>query len=249
MKKLFVAFIIFSISIPAFSNGGNDPKPSPKPMEIRKRKARPDIPGILLVEFGWSGLNSAPSTIDIANFGSRTVNFYYLYDIPIAKSKFSFLPGIGLGLDRYKFDDDITLANDIDGTGNDIISVTPLTGLDVQKTLLVTNYIDIPLEFRFYTNPQDKRSSFKVGVGGKIGMRFSSHTKIKFEDDGENVKLKSKDSFGLNRFRYGLTGRIGFSGINFFYYQTLSDLFESGEGPEGTDTTTNFTVGISITGF
>lgn len=249
MKKLFIAFIIFSISTPVFSNGGTDPKGRLKPMEIRKRQARPDIPGIFLIEFGWSGLSSAPNEIDIANIGSRTVNFYYMYDFPIANSKFSFRPGIGLGLDRYKFEDDVTLANDIDVAGEDIIVVSPLTGFDVSKTQLITNYIDIPLEFRFYTNPQDRKRSFRLGVGGKVGLRFSSLTKIKFEDDGENVKLKSKDSFGLNRFRYGVTGRVGFAGVNFFYYQSLSELFESGEGPAGTDNTTNFTVGISITGF
>lgn len=249
MKKLFVAVIIFCISFSSYANDENNPPNSPKPMEIRKRKARPDIPGNLLVELGWNALSGAPSDLDIASLGSRTINFYYMYDIPIGKSKFSFMPGIGVGLDRYKFDDDITLLSGQDADGNDIIAVTALPNeFDVKKSQLITNYIDIPIEFRFYTNPQDRKGSFKLGIGGKVGMRFTSQTKLKYEFDGENIKSKNKESFGLNRFRYGVVGRIGVGGINFFYYQSLSELFESGEGPLQTDAN-NITVGISITGF
>lgn len=222
-------------------------------MEIRKRKARPDIPGLLLIELGWNVLSGSPDELDVATFGSRTINFYYLYDMPIGNSRFSFMPGIGVGLDRYKFDNDVTLASGQDADGNDIVSVVQLsdalpTGADIQKTQLISNYIDIPIEFRYYTNPNDRKGSFKIGIGGKVGMRFTSQTKLKYELDSENIKTKQKESFGLNRFRYGVTGRVGIGGFNLFYYQSLSELFESGEGPLQTDAN-NITVGISITGF
>jgi len=249
MKKLFVSVIIFSIAFSSFANEGTNPKNGLKPMEIRKRKARPDIPGLLLIELGWNVLSGAPDELDIAPIGSRTINFYYMYDMPIGNSRFSFIPGIGVGLDRYKFDDDVTLVSTQDTDGNDIIGVVQLPEeFDVKKSQLITNYIDIPLEFRYYTNPNDRKGSFKIGIGGKIGMRFTSQTKLKYEFDDENIKSKQKESFGLNRFRYGLTGRIGFGGFNFFYYHGLSELFESGEGPLETDAN-NMTVGISITGF
>ena len=152
------------------------------------------------------------------------------------------MPGFGVGLDRYRFEDDITLAS------NNDVEIVELEDLDVTKSMLVSNYFDVPLELRFYANPNDKKRSFKVGLGFKAGIRFSSHTKVKYEEDGNNVIEKEKNIFGLNRFRYGVTGRIGIGGINFFYYQSLSELFESGEGPLDS-AATNVTVGLSFRGF
>jgi hypothetical protein len=47
-----------------------------------------------------------------------------------------------------------------------------------------------------------------------------------------NDKVKQKDDFNLNRFRYGITGRFGYAWINLFVNYGLSDLFEDGTGPE-----------------
>ena len=217
-------------------------------MKIRKRNARPDIPGTFLIELGWNILQDNPKAMEISTIGSRSLNLYYFYNIelPVGGGRFELMPGFGVGLDRYKFDDDVTLTES--NGSNGVVSIDTLDLDDVSKSMLVANYFDIPVELRFYANPNDKRRSFKVGVGFKAGMRFSSHTKVKYEDDGDAIKNKNKRSFGLNRFRYGVTGRIGIGGFNVFYYQSLSELFESGEGPLES-TATNITVGLSFTGF
>lgn len=241
MKKFFILLLITSISLPLLASKLTDPPVKLGPLKIRKRAARPDIPGTFLIELGWNILMDAPDNMDLGNFGSRTVNMLYFYDIPLGKSNFAVLPGVGLGLNKYKLDDNITLSE-----SGGVVTVDTLS-FNADKSQLAVNYFDIPLEFRFYANPSDKRRSFKVGVGVKGGIRFSSHTKIKFEDEGDNVKLKEKRSYGLNRFRYGVTGRIGIAGFNIFYYQSLSEMFD--DGPEGTANTTNITVGVSFTGF
>lgn len=242
MKKFFTYILVLSFTFSAYAGTG-DEKPSDRtgPMKIRKRTARPDIPGTFLIDIGWNLLQNEPSNLNTSILGSRTVNMYYYYDIPIGNSNFVFMPGIGVGLNRFKFDDDVTLIN----TG-DSISVVNVPG-SVKKSMLVSNYVDIPLEVRFYANPDDKKRSFNVTVGGRAGILFSSHTKLKYKLDGENIKEKSKNDFGLNRFRYGLTGRIGIGGFNVFYYHNLSEIFD--KGPKGTATTSNVTFGLSFTGF
>ncbi len=244
MKKI-IALSFFCLFLSStFAEGFNTSVKKNAPQKIRKRNARPDIPGTLLIEFGLNILQDNAESMDVELLGSRTINFIYLYDIQIGSSKFSFLPGIGVGLDRYKFDEDITITRNADGTS----STVAVPGGGVKKSMLVTNYLEIPLEFRFHSNPNDKKRSFKLGLGFKAGLLFNAHTKIKQEIDGETTKVKVHDDFALNRFRYGVTGRIGIGGFNVFVYQNMNELFEDGKGPEATSTS-NLTVGVSFTGF
>lgn len=244
MKKLFTYIILFAIIVITQAANAQDTSEKTGP-----KKGRPDIPGTFLIELGFNVLQDAPSLMDVSTIGSRTVNLLYFYDIQIGNSSFAVLPGFGVGLDRYKFDNDITLNADVDVDGNTVVSFSDISDLNPDKSMLIANYFDIPLEFRFYANPGDKKRSFKVGLGAKGGVRFSSHTKLKYEENDETIKSKEKRDFELNRFRYGVTGRIGIGGFNVFYYQSLSQLFDDGKGPEGTVDTSNITIGLSFTGF
>lgn len=249
MKKILIYILTCTVTLSTYAGTGDEEKSAGNngPMKIRKRNARPDIPGTFLIDLGFNLLQSEPENLELNLIGSRTVNLYYYYDMPIGNSGFVFMPGIGLGLNHFKFDNDVTLGYSQDADGNNIVEVADLEGVDVKKSLLVANYIDIPVEIRFYTNPDDKKRSFNVSVGGRAGFRFSSHTKLKYSLNDENIKEKNKRDFGLNRLRYGLTGRVGFGGFNLFYYHSLSEMFD--EGPAGTVDTSNMTLGISFTGF
>jgi hypothetical protein len=216
------------------------------------KKGKPDIPGTLLIDLGFNFLNDAPVSMDTKFFGSKTLNLYYQYDIKMGDSKFSFHPGIGVGIDKYAFDT-VTLihAQDVNGEyANTMVKLEDLlpnaSGFD--KTKLAATYLDLPFEFRFHTNPYDKSRSFKFGLGGRIGLRLSSQTKIKYREDGNTVKFKNNQSFDMNPIRYGATARIGIGWFNLFYYHNFSELFKSGKGPEGT-AATNYTVGLTIAGF
>ena len=245
MRKIIALSFLSLIALTAAANGPNKEGSKKSTMKIRKRSARPDIPGNLLIEFGFNALQNDDPSIDTKLIGNRTVNFYYLYDIRVGKTNFFVLPGIGLGLDRYKFDEDVTLVQD---PFAGLTGFSDIIGGGVKKSMLVTNYIDIPIEVRYLTNPADARRSFKAGVGFKVGYLYSAHTKIKQELEGEMFKTKVKGTYNLNRFRYGVTGRIGIGGFNVFYYQSLNPLFEDGEGPFETEAN-NITKGLSFTGF
>ena len=242
MKKIIITFLFLGFTLATFATN-TDPIYKSGPMKIRERQkkaARPDIPGNLMFEFGLNTLQDVPAPMENSVFGSRTVNFYYTYNVPLGNFGLFVVPGIGVGLDRYKFDNDFTLAQRSDG----VITFEDITELSPEKSHLVANYVDIPLELQWYLNPSDPRRSFHIGFGGKIGILFASHTKIKFDDGVEVVKVKDKRTFGLNQFRYGLTARMGYGGFNAFGYFSLSPLFE--DGPAGTLDTANMLFGISI---
>ncbi len=242
--RILILAIISIISIDGFSTGTPTLKEYKGPMKIRKRQARPDIPGTLLIELGFNLLQNNDPSIDIELLGSRTLNLTYLYEKRIGNTNFFVMPGIGVGMDRYKFDEDVTLSRNFDNT----VSFDTINTGGIKKSMLVTNYLDIPLEVRFLANPEDSKRSFKVGVGFKAGILLSSHTKIKADIDDNQFKTKVKNDFNLNRFRYGVVGRIGVGGFNVFYYQSLNALFEKDKGPIQTEAN-NITIGLSFTGF
>lgn len=224
----------------------------------RKFSRRPDIPGTFNLEVGFNSALSGPDQLNLGAFGSRTVNIYYQYDFRILNSPIFFTPGIGLSLERFKFSDEHMLgyaSNDL----NSIVMISPAnSGLEsIKKSHLVTNYIDIPLEIKFLTKPEDPARSFKIAVGGRFGYLFDSFAKVKYKENGEMKKLKNKESYNLNPIRYGLSARIGVGNISLFGYYNLSPLFEKGKGLSDNISETvsvkndfsTMTIGISLASF
>jgi hypothetical protein len=240
LKKLviFVLFVAFSNAVFAQS----DVSP------VEKKKGRPNIPGTFAIDIGFN-LPTEKEGFNTNFFGSRTVNLYYFYDHQIGKSNFSVHPGIGFGLERYKFNNDKTLGYDAEDSLQMIpVSEVLPTASSIKKTGLITNYIDVPLEVRFSSNPNDPSRSFKVSLGFKFGVLYDSFTKIKYREDSETKKIKDKQNYNLNPIRYGVLFRIGAGVFSAYANYTLSPLFKDGEGPNGAKIN-NFTVGITLAAF
>lgn len=213
---------------------------------------RPNIPGTFMLELGLNNALDAPERFDLGLWGSRTLNVYYTYELRVLQSKFSVVPGIGLSLERYKFKNGATLGYDADSLELFLPSETPnITG--ERKSQLITNFIDIPVELRFTSKPNDPNRAFKIGVGGRIGYMYDAFTKMKYKPAGEEVKqLKDKQNFNLTRFRYGVYGRLGLGNFSLFAYYNLTPLFEEGKGLWENGRPVDFqtiTVGISLASF
>jgi hypothetical protein len=251
MIKLPLIALIIAFSLPAAAQvsepGAESAYPPPE------KGDRPDIPGTFALELGINKGLDAPSRFSTGLWGSRTINVYYQYEIRILQSKFSIVPGFGLSLERYKFKNGATLGYDPapdDSLKLFLPAESGITGL--RKSQLVTNYFEVPLELRFNTHPSDPARGFKVGVGGRIGYLYDSFSKLKYKVDGETRQLKDKQNWNLNRFRYGVFGKIGFGNFSFFGYYNLTPLFEEGKGPYEKNIATDFqtmTVGISLSAF
>jgi hypothetical protein len=218
-----------------------------------KKTGRPNIPGILALELGINGHSGAPANFRTGFWGSRTVNIYYQLPFQLFNSGFSFVPGIGFGLERFKFKNNYTI-NYSSPTSGEIVLIAPADAAvpNIRKSQLIANYIDIPIEIRFSTKPDDPARSFNVSVGGRIGYLFDSFTKLKYKENSEIKKIKYKQNFQLTEIRYGLTGRIGFGDFSIFGYYNLTPLFEEGKGlmenNQYKDFNT-FTIGISLASF
>jgi hypothetical protein len=245
MKKLLVLALYAGVLTSVWAN--TNPLDASDINNPRKPKARPSLPGNLVWEFGTNMAINSPAEFNLAWFGSRSFNFYYQFEKRIGSSKFAFAPGVGLGSLRYKFSNNYTLAYETDISGVRSVQLEPANPSlgGIKKSMLITNYVDIPLEFRFYTNPEDVNRSFHVSLGGYFGLLFDSKTKIK---NSENRLIKDKQNYDLNYFRYGASMRIGVGGFNFFGRYSLSPLFQPGKTPGEVDFTT-MTLGFSVIGF
>ncbi|MBX2898074.1 MAG: PorT family protein [Cyclobacteriaceae bacterium] len=204
-----------------------------------------DIPGFFMIDLGINFPVNAPSGFNTSAFGSRTLDVYYYYEvkIPGLRSHLSVIPGIGLGLDRFKFNNYKTLSNE----GSRIVMDD--LGLRIKKSQLVTNYLDVPVELRYDFNPKDRYRSAYLSAGFKVGYLVNSYTKIKhLNNDGNTVKDKSKQDWNLNPLRYGITANAGVGNFGLFGNYYLSSLFKDNKGPSGSSFS-KFTLGITLSGF
>jgi len=252
MMLKFAAFVILTgVSLGAFSQS-----------EVPKKiTARPDIPGTFVLEFGVNRDLSAPPDFSLGLIGSRSANLYYQYEFRILKSSFSFVPGIGLSLERFKFKNNYVIDYATSAIADGILMFAPGDTIPgIKKSQLITNYIEVPLELRYSTNPEDPARSFKISIGGRVGYMYDSFSKVKYKENGEGKKIKNKEDFNLTKFRYGVTARIGVGNFSIFGYYNLTSLFEDGKGVnerigEGTTQTlvkkdfSTLTIGISLASF
>jgi hypothetical protein len=234
---LFAFFVLVGANVLAQDSG-------------KPKAYRPDIPGNFLIDFGVGGTIGGPKNFTTGWWGSRTVNLYYYYPIRFGKSKFSFNPGIGFGLDQFKFKSAYFVADTLrDGAFEMVPNLrsdsTVYSGL--KRSILGQHYLDIPLEFKFSVNPEDPNRTFWVSVGGRAGYLFNPYTKIKHKVDGETIVYKNKFFHGQDKFRYGPSMRVGFGNFNLWGFYNLSPLFAKDKGPDKT-TMTTFSIGISIIG-
>ena len=187
----------------------------------------PDFPGSLIFEYGLNYLINPTHEMRTNPWKSATINVYYMYPIQLGDSRFSVNPGIGVGSEKFGFEDDVTLFDSVKYTLLKNISDLPHFANvgNVSQTQLVANYIDFPLEFRVHLRKDDHKRSWFLGVGGKIGVNFDAKTKIKYSEYGNSKTFKDKYHFNINSFRYGFIARIGIGPFSAWYYYSGSDLF------------------------
>ncbi|MCC5921172.1 MAG: PorT family protein [Cyclobacteriaceae bacterium] len=237
MKRISgILFIIFVSITTLFAQNDN-------------KTPMPDLPGTIRIDFGLNFNNNFPSEMSNRAWGSRTVNINYIYDKQIGATPFYWAAGIGLGLDRYSFRDAITFS----AIDDNPTTIEPFTTLDefgsIEKSILSTNYLDIPLEIRYHTRPNSPNKGLMFAIGGKVGYLFDSKTKHVYNEFSERKITKQKESFNLNPLRYGLSARVGMKNFHTFFYYGLNPIFQEGLAPEGAENAREFRVGLSLSLF
>lgn len=240
--------------------------------EEKSKNAVPDLPGIILIDFGFNFFKDSPSNLDIGWFKSKSFGVYYMRTFKLGK-KMTFNPAIGINFEKYGFSNDVTIGYPLESLGSPATPAVPATDdadaiaalpavpnsygdlsiLDisylnqVNKSQLAMNYLDIPIQFRYFLKDNSVKGGAFIALGGIVSLLWESHTKVKFKDGGRDITEKRRDDFQQTKLRYGMQARFGFGSFNLFYKQYFSSLFK-GTGPVGATDITTSTIGFSISG-
>jgi hypothetical protein len=130
--------------------------------------------------------------------------------------------GLQLAWNNFMFQEDV-----IAERGAEAIQFTPYS-TPLQKSKLTVCNVEVPLvpQFSFYNS--SRKRAFNIGMGGFVGYRVDSYTKIK-QDNGD--KLRNHAGFYLNNFQYGVIGNVGLARLNLFVKYNLNNTFQTGRGP------------------
>lgn len=193
-----------------------------------EHKKIPPHYGSLLVGGGLCFLIGAPSAMELAHLYSQAFSGHFYYNIPIKHYPFTVSIGPGMGLEDYQLTSNHTLTRD---PSRETI-LTPAKSLfnnrpEIKYARMAVKYVELVAELRFQANQQEPLNSFFIAIGGSLGMRYSPSTTIYHEEDSEQKTRITRESFNINKLRYGLIARIGWGRFGAFYTQTFSHLFRA----------------------
>ncbi len=172
--------------------------------------------GIYLGVNNWTKTPSNGSLLD--TWGSRYVALSLRRNATLINGKkvdLAFSYGPEIAWNNFMFEGN----NAIQMSGKQVVFKD--FGQNLSKSKLVVPTINLPMMF----NLGFEEAKFQIGFGGYIGYRVNSYSMIKQEN---GKKEKTKGSYGLNDFRYGLTAEIGKrKGIKFFVRYDMNEMFKS----------------------
>lgn len=143
--------------------------------------------------------------------------------------------GLEFAWNNYKYDSKKIITKGTDG----VTFESPTNpNWNVIKSKLTVNWLNFPVMFHY----KAKKSGFHVAAGGFVGYRIGSHSKIKYEENGDTKKDHVYTNFYLDSFQYGTRFQIGFHDVDFFAQYNLNELFVGGKGPK----LTPFVFGITL---
>ena len=246
MRKIFFYILITTISGVALAQTETEDKVQAEP----RSTPSPDFPGEFIIDYGINYFTDAAPAMETKVWRSPTVNVYYGYPMNFGESRFSFNPGLGLGLESFAFSAPVTL---VDSFGITILE--PITDLpqyenatDITYSKMSTTYLDLPLEFRVHSRRNDPKRSWFLSIGGKIGVLINSKAKVKYAENGVVKVNKNKYNYQVNGYRYGAVARIGYGPVSFWGYYR-GNLFFKGNKTSGFPNPGMFSFGISLSTF
>ena len=234
MKRFILPLLCLFASLSASSqNPGETPKPVKKP----KRQDQ-----IILDLHGSQILRQEGQEVK-NKWYSYGVTFQLMWDQPIKKTPISLAAGLGVSNNNYYIDRRVNRGPD----NNTFFTAFPDP---FKRYKFSTTHIEVPVELRFRVHPQ-RRSTFKVNLGFKVGYLLSGKTKyvgegLNYGVKTDKVKIKEYNIPGINSLNYGVYLRLAYDRYGITAGYQLSEVFRDGKGPRGWNP---ITLGVTIAPF
>ncbi len=204
--------------------------------------------GILV---GVNGFMSSPGTIDLPaknaymdlNYG-RSFNFQFNIierQFNIVKNNFKIVTGFGFDYHSYELSNKTNLNADSSFTYGFIDSTNTFV---YKKNRLRNTYLQVPLLFEFNTS-NNPNKTFHIAFGVIGQYLISSRTRQILQQEKYELTKIRKDGYNMSPFAAKAHVNFGYKGWTIFGEYSLTQLFQSGKGPE----LYPFSVGIRVIPF
>ncbi len=181
----------------------------------------------------WS---NAPENMDI-NTINRGVNITMMQEFRLGASPISVATGLGIASHNLYSDyfyNYVPMSWSSAYPQPGTYDFTPIGDTDgeIKKNKLSLNYLNLPLELRYRNNSLPH--TFRITAGVRAGYLVNAHTKTHIKNDNGGVgsstqderKYKEHKLGNLEKFQFGLSGRIGYGRINLNAYLPLTKIFK-----------------------
>ena len=201
-----------------------------------------------MVQLSSDHLTAMPDSISKNQSGfSRGLNIYIMKDKVFKNSpKFSFGIGLGIGSSNIFFKN---LNVDIKSNSAKLPFTNVAAANHFKKYKLSLSYLELPLEFRYSSNPANANKSWKFAIGGKVGTLINAHTKGKTLLNNNNQSInnyiqKENSKRFFNTTRFSGTARFGYGVFSLFGAYQLNSVLKDGAGAP----MKAYQVGITLSG-
>ncbi|MEI8074246.1 MAG: hypothetical protein WCH78_05820 [Bacteroidota bacterium] len=232
MKKslLLLLGITGALFIQAQSLNPTTPKKDWTKIDLSSRPA-----DHFMIQYGSDMWTGRPDSVRTSGF-SRHFNFYFMLDKPF-KTNPHYSLGIGVGFGSSNIFFNNTYVNLKSNSAK-----LPFTNVDsadhFNKFKLVSTSAEIPVELRYFSDPEHPMKSWKYAVGAKVGTLLKSYTKGKNLETktgttiwGNTYILKEVDKRFINSTSLALTGRFGYGIVSFDAAYYILGVLKDGTGP------------------
>ena len=272
MKKVFLLLTGFIIVLSAqaqlgrlFSKKKKDPAAdassqiikTPPPPKEKKDWSKVNIANRpsdhLLIQYGGDMWLNRPDSVDTKGF-SRHFNIYFMLDKPFKNDhRYSIAYGAGFTSSNIFFNG--TRYVDLKAISSTLpFRTSALSGADsasFKKFKLTTIYLDIPVELRYFSNPENPNHSWKFALTGKLGLLFNAYTKGKDLQNstggsvyGSNYIEKEYDSKFINGTKVALGARVGYGNFSLNAEYQVTGVLRQGTGPD----LHTLSIGLTVSG-
>jgi hypothetical protein len=213
MKKILFTLGLIAVSIGVFAQDGG----SPMNKAVNKLSHSNDFLMIQLSYDGWSG------TPDSVKTGlNRGFNIALMYDFPFKKSKMSLAAGLGVSTSGVYLK-----GHTMDIQGKQNASQVSFPATNTSKNKVATTYLEIPIELRYRSVPDNANKGFKAAIGVKVGALVDAHTKVKYTGANGSKNIDKDNNKGFfNPWRFAATARVGYGNFALFGAYSLNPLLK-----------------------
>ncbi len=201
-----------------------------------------------MIQYGSDTWTNKPDSVRTKGF-SRHFNVYVMLDKPFKSNpRFSIAYGVGIGSSNIFFD---KVNVNLSGTGSTLPFSDGTNTNRFDKFKMTTIFAEVPLELRFYSDPENTGKSWKFAVGAKVGTLLKAYTKGKDLQNASGASLfgptyirKESNKRYINGTKIAVTGRVGYGIFSLHGDYNVLGVIKDGFGPA----MNVYSIGLSISG-